>query len=459
MNDSSAIAENQQKAIISWLPYQKKLLDDDARLIVSCWSRQTGKSFTNGAKILKDIVQAEAEGKKRLWTVGSRGERQAKDLMRDTLRPMVEAFQVLYKSKTGCEIQESSVKTADEGWKFGTSEIEFPGGSRITAIPALPQTMRGRTTSIFLDEMAFHDDGGTEIWRAAFPIISSRKSLKMMVASTPNGMNNQFAKFVKGDAEAKMWSRHITDIYQAVKQGLDRDIEFLKTAAGDERLWAQEFELDFTDEAAIFLPYELILPCESKDAGKPHLYNGGLCYVGVDIGRHKHLFVVTVLEKITKNLFIVREVYEASGITFQQQDAVMDRIMNQYKVAACRVDETGIGARSAETYRNKYGSRCEGLVFTVNSKHDMASYLKRLLQEKSLFIPDNINYREDLHSVEQRSLPSGAFVYSSPTVNGSHADRFWSLGLACEAANRPAMPFQVDARQARPTHSRYGYGL
>lgn len=69
------------------------------------------------------------------------------------------------------------------------------------------------------------------------------------MVSTPNGKGNKFYELVT-DVKNTEWSRHIVDIYQAVADGLPRDIEQLKAGLNDPDAWAQEFELQWLDEAA-----------------------------------------------------------------------------------------------------------------------------------------------------------------------------------------------------------------
>lgn len=57
----------------------------------------------------------------------------------------------------------------------------------------------------------------------------SKPGLKLRVISTPNGKGNKFYELMTGPADDG-WSRHTVDIYQAVADGLPRDIEELKRA-------------------------------------------------------------------------------------------------------------------------------------------------------------------------------------------------------------------------------------
>src|SRR5690606_20924828 len=128
-----------------------------------------------------------------------------------------------------------------------------------------------------LDEFAFHKDSGA-IWKALFPVISA--GWKLRVTSTPNGKSGKFYELDTADDET--WSRHSVDIHQAVADGLPRDIAELRAGLADEDAWAQEYELKYLDEASAWLTYELISSVEDADAGLPELYQGGVCYIGVD---------------------------------------------------------------------------------------------------------------------------------------------------------------------------------
>ncbi|MDO9716970.1 terminase, partial [Glaesserella parasuis] len=65
---------------------------------------------------------------------------------------------------------------------------------------------------------------------------------KLRVVSTPNGKGNKFYELMT-DLNNNEWSRHSVDIYQAVADGLPRNVEQLRVGLNDEDAWAQEFEL------------------------------------------------------------------------------------------------------------------------------------------------------------------------------------------------------------------------
>ena len=201
--------------------YQRRWVNDDARFKIAMFARQCGKTFTSTLELALDCARAEALGQRRRWVILSRGERQAREAMNEGVKLHLAALS-------------AGFKAYDYDWSPGVKalEVELPGGSKITALPANPDTARGFSANVLLDEFAFHQDSRA-IWKALFPVIS-KPGLKLRVISTPNGKGNKFYDLMTGKDDG--WSRHTTDIYQAVADGLPRDIEELRRGAGDDDL-------------------------------------------------------------------------------------------------------------------------------------------------------------------------------------------------------------------------------
>lgn len=297
--------------------YQRAYFLDRARFKLGKFARQTGKTFTTTLEIVDDGFESEANGRRTRWVILSRGERQAKEAMEEGVKLHAQAYSLAL-----TDYGETSWQAAS-GVSYRALEVALPGGSRITALPANPDTARGFSANVFLDEFAFHKDSDA-IWKALFPVISA--GWKLRVTSTPNGKSGKFYEL--DTAEDSTWSRHVVDIYKAVADGLPRDIEALRKAIADDDAWAQEFELKYLDEASAWLSYELISSCEDGDAGSPDRYQGGPCFVGRDIGRRNDLHVITVCELIGDVLW-ERERIEQKRATFADMDAAFDEVMTR----------------------------------------------------------------------------------------------------------------------------------
>ncbi len=401
--------------------YQKRWVQDDSRFKIAMFARQCGKTFTSTLELALDCVKADVAGSRKRWVILSRGERQAREAMNEGVKLHLAAMQ-------------AGFQAYDYEWEAGIKalEVELPNGSKITALPANPDTARGFSANVLLDEFAFHQDSRA-IWKALFPVIS-KPGLKLRVISTPNGKGNKFYDLMTGKDDG--WARYSTDIYQAVADGLPRDIEELRRGAGDADLWSQEFELQWLDEASSWLDFELITSCEDELAGIPEHYTGGMCYVGVDIAARNDLFVIWVIEQVG-DVFWTREIIERKRISFAEQDMLLDDVFRRYRVMRCCMDQTGMGEKPVEDAQNRHGtSRVEGVLFTGNNKLNMATRGKEFFQDRRLRIPQGDNaLRADLHKVKKVTSNTGAPRFVADSDGNGHADRTWAGFLAINATD------------------------
>lgn len=421
--------------------YQKRWLQDDSRFKVAMFARQTGKTFTTTLEIVLDCMAAEARGEKARWVILSRGERQAKEAINAGVKVHLDAMGV------ACEIMEVPFK---EDTTINALEVIFPSGSKITALPANPDTARGFSANVFLDEFAFHQDS-REIWKALFPVISA--GWKLRVVSTPNGKGNKFYELMT-DLSNTEWSRHQTDIYQAVADGLPRNIEQLRKGLNDEDAWAQEFELKWLDEASSWLSYDLIDSVESPLAGLPEQYAGNPCFVGVDIGVRNDLFVIWVVEMVG-DVAWTREIIALKRASFAEQDAELDRIFTTYHVIRACIDQTGLGEKPVEDAKRRFGEyRIEGVIFSQASKMMLATLGKEAFEDKRLRIPQGDKaLRDDLHKLKKVTGANGQPRFIAESDSAGHADRTWACFLALYASTNVQQSVRPLARKPRRSHS------
>lgn len=413
------------------LPYQRRWVDDAARFKIGCWARQTGKSWSCALEAVRDCLE-----RKTTWVCLSAGERQALEWMLKA-REHAEAFKVaLAGYEEARDATEALLKAA---------EIRWPNGSRLIAIPANPATARGYSANLVLDEFAFHEDPDA-IWRAIYPSISNplRGVLRLRVLSTPNGLGNKFADLW---LKAEGWSRHKLTIHDAVAQGLPVDVEELRRGLDDPEGWAQEYECEFLDSAAILLPYDLIAKCESADAAvaqPPEFWSAQWrntpLYLGIDFGRRRDLTVCWTLEKVGDVLH-TREVLELRGLdTPSQVELLRPRIAAAGRVA---LDYTGPGVGLGDYLAREFGEyneaahrfgRIELVTFTNPVKVELFSKLRMAFEALKLRVPVSRAIREDLHSLQRVSLAGGGVSYRAPHTPDGHADRATALALALRAA-------------------------
>lgn len=407
-------------AAVPLYEYQRAWFLDRSRFKLGMFARQTGKTFTTTLEITDDCFAAAVEGRRRRWVILSRGERQAKEAMDEGIKRHCAAYQL------GFEAQEFDWQ--GEAGSYRALEVTLPHGSRITALPANPDTARGFSANVFLDEFAFHKDSHA-IWKALFPVISAGHQLR--VTSTPNGKGNKFYELATGTDE--VWKRHVVDIYRAVADGLPRDIDELRAGINDEDAWAQEYELKWLDEASAWLSYDLISSCEDPAAGIPERYSNQPCFVGRDIGRRNDLHVIWVWEMIGDVLW-ERERIEQKRATFAEMDDAFDDVMTRYRVARACIDQTGMGEKVVEDAQRRWGSCVEGVLFTGPNKLVMATRGKEAFEDRKVRIREGDGpLRADLHKLRKVASATGAPRFVAER-DEDHADRTWAAFLGIHAA-------------------------
>ncbi|MBB96936.1 MAG: terminase [Rhodobacteraceae bacterium] len=425
------------------------------------FTRRGGKTFGSCGEIVDDCVKAEIDRRRVRWTILSRSENTAKEALEDALKPMTRAYYAVLSGlsrlgrpefvqdefhvpaharevRQGSEIVSIDVPEA----RYKTQEVHFPGGSRVVALSASPDAARGFGGNLLLDEFAFHADS-RRIWGSAYPV-AARGGHKIRVISTPNGKGNKFYELMTTDGNG--WSKHHVDIYEAVAQGLDVNIDELRQGMADEDAWSQEFELAWLDEASSWLDYDLISSCEEATAGRPEFYAGGRCFAGVDIAARNDLFVIWVVEEVGEAL-VTREIIAKLRISFADQDALLDEVMRRYHVVRVAMDQTGMGEKPVEDAKRSHGEdRVDGVLFSVPAKLDMATRLKESMQDRKTRIPagDPV-LRADLHSIKSQVGVTGIRRLIADADSDGHADRFWAAALAVTAADSGPVEYGYEA--------------
>ncbi len=442
------------------LPYQDRWIRDDSQLKIAVWSRQSGKSFAAALRATIKCLQRRTQ-----YIILSKGERQSR-LFMEKVKDFCLVFKELKFLPEFAEMPETEEKTM---------EVYFPHNrSRIIGLPANPDTARGYTGHIVLDEFAFHGDAH-KIYAACFPIITRGYSIEII--STPNGTAGKFYEIAKqaglvdlpavilseaknpGSTNARdssvaalpqndrpmLWSGHRVDIFDAVRGGLRADIDLLRAGCDDEETWLQEYGCQFLSDAANYIPIELILTCVNEeataelDAEDLGALQGKELYLGVDIGRKRDLTIAWLFEKLGGVLWS-RALLVMKAVTFDEQEKAIFSLLD-LGVRRAGIDASGLGMMLAEHAVQKYGAVVEAMTFTAQVKERLAPMVKQAFEERTVRIPDSREVRADLNSVKRYVTPSGNVRFDAERTDKGHADRFWALAEVINAATQPVAHF------------------
>jgi phage FluMu gp28-like protein len=455
--------------------YQKNWVQDKSRFKIGVITRQGGKSFGTSLEAVLDCYE-----RKTKWVFLSAGERQSKELM---------ATAAMHARAVGLAVQEIEGEFHAEDKDrtvYKQLEIVFPNGSRIIGLPANPDTARGHSAHILLDEFAFHKDSRA-IWKALFPTVT--RGYKIRIISTFKGKSNKFYELFYSAPTLQRyngpdyshvgdrggWSKHFISIHQAVQMGLELkddegapcEPEDLRLALNDNDAWEEEFECIPSDEASAFLSHDLISTVEDvrlnpspswvdaliaaarinydelkRTRVRPDLplytlasvdFLGDL-YLGFDIGRKKDLSVLWLDQKINGILRTVA-VIELRRQPFFVQEQVLHTLLSLKNLRRACIDETGIGAQLAEGAQDLYGThKVEPVTFTIGNKESLATALKQNFEDRASQIPADAKIRDSLHSVKRYATTTGHFRFDAErTDDTGHADHFWAKALAVQA--------------------------
>jgi phage FluMu gp28-like protein len=418
-------------SIIPLLPYQREDVESPARFRWNCWARQTGKSFT---KSLRRILRG--LHRRRTQVFLSAGERQSRELMA--------------KARQHCQALKIATDYYDQkcfrGMSLKQLEIILPGGVRIIGLPANPETARGFTGDVLLDEFAMHGDDRA-IWAAMFPTLL-RGDGELDIASTPKGRGNMFDLLQHNER----FSTCVVTLPDAIAQGLAVDAEEVRSAMGDDELYRQEFLCEFLDESTAFMTYDQIRACvdpsivPTDDPSDLQRVQSDL-YLGVDIGRRRDLTVMWVWAREGSAL-VLRGLLERRGAPFREQYDLLCQYMALPRLRGCCIDSGGLGMQMAEQAEEKFGaSRVECVNFTPALKSQMATALRIAVEGREVRIVQDEQLIEDWHSVRRTVSEAGHFLLQASTTGGSHADRFWAAALALRSAQQhTSAPMEMQLR-------------
>src|SRR5437016_4441530 len=129
--------------VVRLLDYQQRWLTDDSPLKIVVKARQIGFSFAATIRAVFKCLE-----RKMTWIMLSKGERQSCLLM-EKVQEHVQSLGIV------AQAFESSFF---EGTLLKQLETRFPNGSVIYGLPANPDTARGYSGNVILDEFAFHAD-------------------------------------------------------------------------------------------------------------------------------------------------------------------------------------------------------------------------------------------------------------------------------------------------------------
>lgn len=327
--------------------YQREMLYAmrDNRYCAFNLSRQSGKSITVCAFLLWYILYNDEP--KEVAILANKG---------DTAREILGRIQTAYMHLPLWLQQGVTV------WNKGSFELE--NGCKIIAAATSSDNVRGHSISIcYLDECAFIDNYD-EFFASVFPTISSGSDTKIIMTSTPKGLNH-FYKTVKLGKEGKN-GYHVIEVPWHRVPGRDDDwrIKTLQALDGDEEKFNQEFNIQFLGSSGTLISgwklKELVeqKPVMRNDDGlaqfklpeKDHMY-----VIIADVARGKGLdYSAFSVIDITSMPYDQACVFRSNNILVADYADVIHQTARMYNNAWILVEINDIGEQAAWALQNDF---------------------------------------------------------------------------------------------------------
>ncbi len=296
-------------------------------------------------------------------------------------------------------------------WNKGT--IELSNGTVVMSAATSSSSIRGKTINLlYLDEMSFVRND-VDFFASTYPVITSGTTTKVIISSTPNGMNLFY----------KMWSDAINKrnnfipkrVYWHEQPG--RDEKWKEETIRNIGLarWLQEYECEFQGSANTLISSAKLQQLSNKE---PILSDNTYFVYSDATAEHEYVICVDVAEGLGRDysavcIFDVSEkpftqvaVYRNNLIPPIMFAEIVHKICKKYNNAFCIVESNGVGRIVSDMLYNDFeyenmltsketggfneysSSGITGLRQTRKTKMIGASTLKSLIESDTLILND-----------------------------------------------------------------------
>ena len=239
-------------------------------------------------------------------------------------------------------------------WNKGSIELE--NGSKILAASTSASAVRGMSFNIlFLDEFAFVPNHiADSFFASVYPTITSGKKTKVIIVSTPHGMNHFYRMW--HDAEKKKNEYIPTDVHWSEVPGRDEAWKAQTIANTSDQQFKVEFECEFLGSVDTLINVSKLRNLVYED---PIKRNKGLDIYQHAIKEHNYLMTVDVARGIGNDYsaFIVFDItefpykqvakYKNNEIKPMLFPSIIEQVAKSYNGAWVLVEVNDIGDQVA----------------------------------------------------------------------------------------------------------------
>ena len=241
-------------------------------------------------------------------------------------------------------------------WNKGSIELE--NGSKILASATSSSAVRGGSFNmIFLDEFAYVPENvAGEFFSSVYPTISSGKTTKVLMVSTPKGLN-MFYKFWT-DAEAGRNEYVPVEVHWSAVPGRDEKWKQQTIANTSQEQFATEFECDFIGSVHTLISTSKLKSMTYKEP----IYDDGEGLLVYEEPKENHHYVMTVdtargqgndysafsVFDTTQMPYTVVATYRSNTIAPMLYPNIINAVGKKYNTAHVFIEVNDIGGQVAD---------------------------------------------------------------------------------------------------------------
>jgi len=347
---------------ISLYPFQKQAVQDinDNRRVIVKAGRQVGKTTMVVGYILWYILFNED---KFVAILANKA---------PTAREILNRIKIAYESLPLWLQQGVRV------WNKG--DIELENNCRIMATSTASSAIRGYSISLlYLDEFAFVPSNiADEFFTSVYPTISSGTQSKILISSTPNGMNHYYRMWTEA-VEGQNGFKHIEANWRQVPGRDQAWADDQRRILGEEK-FLQEMECEFMGSAGTLLSAAAL---KSLAFVKPqHVSETGIKIYGAPIPEHSYAVIVDtsrgrgldysacITIDITQIPYRLVATYNDNNISPLVYPSIIKQIADYYNQAQVLVEINDNGQQIADSLFEDY--EYENILSTVDLKGKIA---------------------------------------------------------------------------------------
>ncbi len=267
----------------------------------------------------------------------------------------------------------------------------------------------------------------------------------LIASSTPWSKDSVFYRM----CQAPEFSKHVTTCEDVVRSGLVKQsfIDEMRNQLPFER-FQREFMAEFVEDIDAWLTQSLIVSCIDSQLTffDFQVTPVGEFYIGVDFGKEHDFSVVVIIQKQGSILKVVHVHRFPLHTEYASVIGYIKSLQDRWRtIRAIYSDITGVGNYIVEDMFRSGIRGVIGVNFTVKSKEEMATILRKKMRNGEIKIPyiptrklDDIDLTAELNVEKFELMKTGHLRFSHP--EGGHDDVFWSLALGVYGAVKAPLP-------------------